>query len=136
MHRAKKYPCIIEELLDNGADVNAVNLKGNPPIYATCQIGPLKVAEMLLIRGADATIINTNGDSLPLIACRNGQSEILELLIRYVTKEFLEHKAHIDGFNVAMAAVEADRPNCIDVLWKGGIKFDSSQRTDSNNQIN
>lgn len=130
---AKKYPCIIEELLDNGADVNAVNLKGNPPIYATCQVGPLKIAEMLMIRGADAEIVNQNGDTLVLIATRNGQAEILELLLRYVRKDFANHVAHIDGFNAVFASVEANRVNCIDVLYRYGMDY--NQRTAKDNAI-
>ena len=40
---AKCYPCIIAALIDAGADVNAANLKGNPPLYGSCQRGPVKI---------------------------------------------------------------------------------------------
>lgn len=30
---AKRYPCIVDELLARGADVNKLNWKGNPPMY-------------------------------------------------------------------------------------------------------
>ncbi len=130
---AKKYPCIIEELLDCGADINATNLKGNPPLYTTCQVGPLKVAEMLMIRGAQADTINANGDTLVLIATRNGQAEILELLLRYVSNDFANHVAHIDGFNAVFASVEANRVGCIDVLWRHGMNY--NQRTAKDNAI-
>ena len=128
---AKKYPCIVEELLDNGADVNAINLKGNPPLYTTCQSGPLKIAEMLLIRGANAEIMNNNKDTLILIATRNGQSEILEVLLRYVRKEFVEYIAPIDGFNAVFASVEANKPDCIDVLYRHGLKYNQHTAKDN-----
>jgi ankyrin repeat protein len=34
---AKRYPCIIDELISRGADVNWLNGKGNPPMYTICQ---------------------------------------------------------------------------------------------------
>jgi len=30
---AKRYPCIVDELLSRGADPNKLNWKGNPPMY-------------------------------------------------------------------------------------------------------
>jgi ankyrin repeat protein len=129
----KGYPCIITELLDRGADINSANIKGNVPLYSVCQKGPKKVAEQLLSRGATVDHINTNGDTLILICCRNGQHEILDLLLQYVEPDFVEFKAHIDGFNAIFASVEANKPECIKVLHKYGINL--NQLTDSDNQI-
>jgi len=130
---AKRYPCIIAELIDNGADVNYINLKGNPPIYSICQKGPLKIAEQLLAKGASVTHINKNGDTIVLLCCRNGQPKILELLLNYVEPDFVNWKAHIDGFNAIFAAVEANKPECIKILHEYGISFE--QKTDSDNSI-
>lgn len=130
---AKRYPCIITELLQNGANVNMQNLKGNPPMYNICQKGPSKIIDILLSYGADITMSNNNGDTLILISCRNGQHEILEKLLNYADDKLINHKAHIDGFNAIMSAAEANRPECIKVLHKFGI--DLNQKTDLDNKI-
>ena len=129
----KGYPCIVSELLNKGANVNHINHKGNPPIYSVCQRGPLKIAETLIAHGAHVQHINSNGDTLILICCRNGQHKILELLLDYVNQEFVDHKAHVDGFNAIMASAEANRPECIKVLFDYGI--DINQKTDDDNMI-
>jgi ankyrin repeat protein len=36
---AKRYPCIIGELLTRQADANLANEKGNRPLTAVCQMG-------------------------------------------------------------------------------------------------
>lgn len=130
---AKRYPCIITELLENGADVNLSNLKGNPPMYNICQKGPKKVIDILLSYGADISIKNTNGDTLILICCRNGQHEILDTLLNYADDDLIHHKAHIDGFSAIMSAAEQNRADCIKVLHAHGI--DVNQRTDADNNI-
>jgi len=130
---AKRYPCIIDELLDRGADVNVTNLKGNPPMYSICQRGPLKIAETLLARGAHLEHINGNGDTLVLLCCRNGQHELLELFLNYVDPEFVDIRAHIDGFNAIFASVEANRPECIRVLHEYGVNLE--QKTADDNEI-
>lgn len=130
---ARRYPCIIDELLDRGAQITATNDKGNSPIYSVCQRGPLKVAEKLLARGADPYHVNRNGDTLVLLCCRNGQTDILKLLLGMVDPEFVDHKAHIDGFNAIFASVEADRPECIESLHEYGVSLE--QFTDKDNEI-
>jgi ankyrin repeat protein/uncharacterized protein YegL len=128
---AKRYPCIIEELLNNGADVNATNLKGNPPMYSICQRGPMKIAETLLSRGASLEHINNNGDTLVLLCCRNGQHELLELFLNHVDEDFVDFKAHIDGFNAIFASVEANKPECIKVLHQYGVNVEQKTADDN-----
>jgi len=121
---AKRYPCIIEELLDWGADPNWTNLKGNPPMYNICQRGPKKIAELLLSRGATVDHVNRNGDTMILLCCRNGQYDILELFLDHVDPEFVEFKAHIDGFDALFASVEAGKSECIKVLYEYGVDLE------------
>ncbi len=130
---AKRWPCIVEYLVLNGANPNLKNYKGNVPLYSICQRGPVKLAEFLLEHNAAVDIINDNGDTLILIACRNGQEDILRLLLNYVNEEFINRKAHIDGFNAIFASVEANRPGCINALYEYGVTLE--QKTDNDNKI-
>jgi ankyrin repeat protein len=130
----QRYPCIVDELLNNGADINRENLKGNTPFYGLCERGgSKKIAEKLIARGSNIENINKNGDTLVLICSRNGQHEVLELLLQYVDDEFINRKAHIDGFNAIMASTEQNRPECIKVLHD--FKVNLNQKTDPDNAI-
>lgn len=130
---AKRYPCIIDELLARGADPNHSNGKGNVPLSALCQTpAPAKIAEALLAAGADPAHVNRNGDSLVLLAARNGQSDALRLLLHYCdAAAALRHVAHIDGFNALFAAVEGDRAECVRVLHEHGAGLDDTTAVDN-----
>ena len=84
-------------------NINHVNFKGNPPLHAVINRGSLKVAKIIVEMAGKRlqinNIYNKNGDTLILICCRNGQSDILKLLLNYVSFEFVNFKAEIDGFN-------------------------------------
>ena len=127
----KRYPCIIEELLNAGADVNRCNLKGNPPMVSICQKGPRKIAETLLAAGATINHLNANGDSMILIACRNGQADVLDCLLTRADPKIVNHVAQIDGFSAILAATEANRPECIEVLHKYGIDLNTPTASDN-----
>jgi ankyrin repeat protein/uncharacterized protein YegL len=130
---SKRYPCIMEALIIDGADPNHANEKGNTPLYGVCQKGPVKIAQQLHEAGAEFDNINKNKDSLLLIACRNKQHEIVEYMLNYVDPEFVYFQAHIDGFDAIMACAEADSPDCLQVLVDYGISIES--KTDDDNAI-
>jgi len=129
----QRYPCIMDELLKCGANINHVNLKGNIPLYGCCERGNPKIAEDLIHKGSKIDHINSNGDTLVLLCCRNGQSEVLQVLLRYVDDDFVNFKAHIDGFNALMACAEQNRAECIQVLHDYKVNLD--QKTDPDNAI-
>ncbi len=121
---AKRYPCIISELLSWGADVNHANDKGNVPLYPLCQKQntPIKIVKQLLSAHAKVNYVNpVTEDTLILICCRNNKSEILALLLNYVDFDFVNYRAPIDGFDAMMAATEANNPDCIQVLYDFGV---------------
>ena len=130
---AKRYPCIVTELVSRGSDVNHPNKKGNRPLNAVCQMGPLKVAEFLIGAGAEVEFYNSNGDTPLLIACRNGQAEVVKLLLGYLDDNFVKFRAKIDGFDALFASVEADRPDCVRLVAEYGISLE--ERTDEDNEI-
>lgn len=113
---AKRFPCIVTELIERGADVNRLNDKGNPPLYSVMQKGPMKILEEMVQNGARVDVINQNGDTFLLLACRNGQPEILSFLLNMVDPEFVRFRAKIDGFDAVFASVEGNRPECLKVL--------------------
>ena len=113
---SKKFPCIIEELLQRGADPNSTNLKKNPPLSAVCQRGNAKICQLLLTYGAKVEFVNENGDTSLILCCRNNQVEVLKLLLPYASSAFISYKAAIDGFDVVLAATEVDHSDCIQAL--------------------
>ena len=131
---SKRYSCIIEELLQRGANPNSTNLKGNPPLAAVCQMGNEKICQLLLSYGTDANFVNENGDTSILLCCRNNQTEVLKLLIQYVSVSFLLHKAHVDGFDAILAATEANHPDCLQILYDAKLNLNTS-RTSPENEI-
>lgn len=55
LHRAaiKGYSEVIQELLENGAEVNIVNQKGHTPLYLSTDNSHLATAKLLVAAGAD-----------------------------------------------------------------------------------
>ena len=47
------YVVVLEQLLEGGIDVNAVDWKGRPALYFACARGDGAAAKMLLSKGAD-----------------------------------------------------------------------------------
>ncbi|OHT10611.1 hypothetical protein TRFO_20016 [Tritrichomonas foetus] len=130
---AKRYPCIVTELISRGADVNHVNKKGNRPLCAVCQMGPAKIGQTLIAAGADIEFHNSNGDTPLLLACRNGQTDVASFLLNYIDLDFVLFRAKIDGFDALFASVEADRPDCVRVIAEFGV--DIEEKTDKENEI-
>jgi ankyrin repeat protein/uncharacterized protein YegL len=124
---------VCAELLNSGADPNLANKKGDTPLVGAVQKGHESIVLMLLMRSADVEHPNINGDTPLLIACRNGQAKVLEMLLSNASSDALRHKAKIDGFNALFAAVEADKPDCIQVLCDHGA--DLKETTDVDNPI-
>lgn len=127
------YPCIVEELINRGAALEQANFKGSTPLFAACTRGSIKVAEHLILRGANVMHLNENGDSVILLACRNKQADLLTFLLHFVDDAFLNHRAHIDGFNAVMACAEQNAADCLQVLFNSGMNL--NQVTASDNPI-
>ena len=71
----------MRELLDAGADVNAVVPGDGSPLIAAARRGDMRAVQLLLDRGADVTL-EVSGDGNPLIAAaRGGHVEIVTLLL-------------------------------------------------------
>lgn len=75
---------IVDVLLANGADVNAVNNQGNAALHAATKNGQEKIVGVLLANGADVNAQNSEGKtSLHLAAEENeGSKEVISTLIK------------------------------------------------------
>ena len=54
---------ISEYLLDNGAEINAIDKENNTPLHEAARKGRLNVVQVLLKHGADATVKGYNGET-------------------------------------------------------------------------
>jgi ankyrin repeat protein len=70
----------VRELLDGGANINAVDDMGSTPLMDAVFAGHKEVVKLLLERGADANILRMGEGALHL-AARKGDPDILDLLL-------------------------------------------------------
>lgn len=128
-----RYPCLIDFLLESGADINTTNESGHGCLYGVCERGNLKIAEKLVGLGCDPNLLADCEDSTILKACRSGQDEVLEYLLTQVDEELIDHPCAVDGFAPIMSASESNQGACIKVLADIGV--DINQTTELTNQI-
>ncbi len=84
---ALMYACILNHynivnlLLDNGADVNALSYINSTPLLFACDYNCNKTVYYLLIRGADINLLNNYQCSPLSLAIRNKNYDILFMLL-------------------------------------------------------
>ena len=118
MYAAKYNWCaeIFRVLLDNGADINAVNVHGRTPlIYATCyfHLGPRPdkdVMQLLLGRGADVTVRDKDGkNALDYIKIHFSYTDAYKLLREKTLSVAPESKAaepYMAYYEILKAAID------------------------------
>jgi len=74
---------IVEMLLDNGADMDVLDVMKEGPIHLAARTGNLEVCHILLERGAVSDGKNVHGNTPLLVAGHAGQKDICEFLIDY-----------------------------------------------------
>jgi ankyrin repeat protein len=72
---------IIDLLLRNGADVNAVDIIGNTALHLTVVQNDLDTVRLLLNRGINPFIMNTNGDMAIDLANAETDPDLIQLLV-------------------------------------------------------
>ena len=61
---SRRYVNALKLAIENGADVNAFNSRGQRPIHAAAQIESLEIIELLVKNGADFNAVNKEGESI------------------------------------------------------------------------
>ena len=79
----------IPEILDRGAEVNAVTKSGHTPLFIASKMGRLEVVEMLLEKGAEVDAASKSGATPLFMASHYGHLEVV--------KELLERRAAVDA---------------------------------------
>lgn len=74
-------------LLDNGADIKAVDGNLDTPLILATSNGHKRVAEVLLKRGCPPNEVNFLNFSPLMKACENGYTDIVRLLLEYISFE-------------------------------------------------
>ena len=70
-------------LQQENIEVDAINDKGETPLYIAIREDNLYIAELLLNAGADPNRICKDGDFLIHIAARHGKAHIVGMLLKY-----------------------------------------------------
>jgi len=73
---------LVEELIDEGAEVNQARTNGRTPLWIAAARGQLAVAQLLLDRGSDVNKAETTFGRTPLwVAALFGQLDVVQLLL-------------------------------------------------------
>ena len=74
---------IMKMVLQNGANVNAVDEDGETPLHHAAVVGKVNTMDILLENGADVNAATAHANTTPLhLACRNGHADVAEWLLR------------------------------------------------------
>jgi len=100
------HPKIVKNLLDEGADVNALDGQNHPALFWASFNGHAKVVEILLDYGADVTIKDVWGHTALYWANFNGHKKVVELLNRHKERQEMVDRRNL---NEAMARTPVER---------------------------
>lgn len=73
----------LKQLLNHGADVNAVDENGNTALLFASKIGDRKVIDLLIEKGADVNMSNATGTTPLMIASKHGNIYAVKTLLKY-----------------------------------------------------
>ncbi|MGL9757805.1 MAG: ankyrin repeat domain-containing protein [Wolbachia sp.] len=71
----------IRKLIEDGADVNAINEFRQTPLHKAIELGRRETAELLLEKGADVNAADRCGETPLHVAIRYNRKELVELLL-------------------------------------------------------
>ncbi|XP_062605994.1 ankyrin repeat domain-containing protein 50-like [Saccostrea cucullata] len=73
----------VKYLVENGGNINAIDLNGSTPLLLACLIGYIELVKILVQSGANVNIADNNGSTLLHTALKQRHQDIISLLIFY-----------------------------------------------------
>lgn len=107
----------LKRLLDEGVDVNSMNLDGRRAISTAAENNQGAAASLLIQRGVDLNLLDTTGESALWWASRYGYEELVRLLLSNGASLSI---ADCDGLTPLFAASHKGHANVVDMLLKRG----------------
>ncbi len=108
LHRAAaNNPLMVQLLLENGADVEALNLKGETPLTLALQAQRINSVIHLLKHGADANTQNKGGGTALHLALEKANPELVDLLMKAGANPNLTRKDGTLPLHLAVKAYQA-----------------------------
>ncbi|MEG0503931.1 MAG: ankyrin repeat domain-containing protein [Raoultibacter sp.] len=121
------YTSVVETLLKHGADPNALNQVGSPPLLWAGKFGYYEIAQMLLAAGADPNIMNPQIATPLSRAIENDNFELVKLLISNgadVNTVVVDQGSPIFGLPCSplAIAVRKNNQNIVRILLEAGAQ--------------
>ena len=115
----------LQEIIDNGGDVNAVNNRGRTALLMSCSFGQIDSVNVLLGAGADPTLADEKGISC-LHAAIDGRCN------KETFHALLDHGVHIDtktkdGTNALLSACRREQSEVVRFLLEAGADVNASK---------
>jgi uncharacterized protein len=109
---------LVDQLLRAGANPNAVNDLGVPPLSLACTNSSARTVARLLAGGADPDGTLRTGETALMTAARGGSIDIVQLLLAHHAK--VNAVERVRGQTALMWAAAASHPDIVELLIRSG----------------
>jgi ankyrin repeat protein len=109
---------LIEYLVHNGLDVNAVTLKAVTPVHIAAQKGNKAALQTLIVHGASTTAVCERGENALMMAAEEGHTGVVQLLLSKQTTDV--NTATAGGDTALHLAACKDRTDAAALLLQHG----------------
>jgi len=113
-------------LIDQGADVNAVDAVGNPALLTATRPYNTEMVQLLVDSGAEANTAGALGDTPLLVAARTGLTDIVRILLEADADP--NYTRSSDGGTALMEACIFGRNDIVTLLVEAGADVNAEDR--------